>query len=290
MNEQEPLFKDLPTNDKEAREVFKKCDDITHIGPIVLAKNVDKEKFENWLHDHELGLHKSVRTDEGLVYISQACANDHGRLRQYLGDGARFRILNFHAGEDYLMEAFSGSEGGLNPDVKWMEIHSENDIATVVFEVGISQSLPDLRRKAYRFCNSADHPCLEFVVLIKRYPTFRLYIEIWRKKQNGRGPPYRDDSFTGDQRNPRELGPFPNMEFVTNAHAEDVTRRATVAAAVAWQRGLDTTCSIFRHEIAKRYNANGELIPRQTRLDGTVTFDAESMVAYCRWKDVTQNR
>ena len=251
-----------------------------------------KKKFENWLHDNELGLHKSVRTNDGLVYHSEACVYDHGRLR---GHFHRLAIVNRRGDPaEYLMDTFSGAEAGLNPDVAWCELNSSDKYATVVFEIGTSQSLPDLRRKAYKYCSSEndqqipDHPGLEFVVLVKRYRTFHLYIEIWQKISNGQGPPYSDNLFIGDQRDPRDLGvqgSFEKMQFFANAHAED-GRRRRFEEVLDWQRALNNTCSIPRDEIVKQYDVNGEVIPRQNPLDGNITFDAGFMLGMCKWSDL----
>jgi hypothetical protein len=55
MDEKEPLFQNLPETEEDARKVFEKCDDKSHVGPIVLVKGVPLGAFGDWLRRSELG-------------------------------------------------------------------------------------------------------------------------------------------------------------------------------------------------------------------------------------------
>ena len=112
----------------------------------------------------------------------------------------------------------------------------------MLFEVGISQSLPDLRRRAYSLCKAA-HTWVDlvYVVLVKRYQQSRLYIEIWRRiaRQAGADEP----NFINDQRAPWDLDVAETMEFVANAHASapGVHQNNNM---LSWQFDLPPNCVI----------------------------------------------
>jgi hypothetical protein len=68
MDEQEPLFQNLPETEEDARKVFEKFDDkSSHAGPILLVKGVPPGAFGDWLRRSELGLHKAERLTNGTV-------------------------------------------------------------------------------------------------------------------------------------------------------------------------------------------------------------------------------
>lgn len=106
--EQNPVFSKLPTTLQEASRVFH-----VHAGPIVLTKDVCTEAFVEWLKHSELGLHKSVILPGRTVYVAQACAEDHGRLRAFLcSEYPSVRTTG-------LLRAGSGAREGMKPDVFW---------------------------------------------------------------------------------------------------------------------------------------------------------------------------
>jgi hypothetical protein len=180
MDEQEPLFQKLPETEEDARKVFEKWDDKSHVGPIVLVKGVPLGAFGDWLRRSELGLHKAERLANGTVYVPQGCAPDHGILRQFLGQEWYFPILN-RDNASYLKSG-SSTHGSHNPDVFWFRSGERSKHSRVLFEVGISQSLPDLRRRAYALCSAENvWENLAYVVLVKRYTVHRVYMEIWKR-------------------------------------------------------------------------------------------------------------
>jgi hypothetical protein len=267
MDEQEPLFQKLPTTEADAMKVFEKFNGKSHIGPIVLAKGIPQDVFSDWLGHSELGLHKSERLVNGTVYIPQACARDHGILRQFLGNPLRFPVLD-HRNASYLKPG-SGSSGGLNPDAFWWRFGEASGRARVMFEVGITQSLPDLRRRAETLCS---HPTawdfLQYVVLIKRYEARRMYVEIWRRRN---APIAGAEAPHFDQSAPALLGVSQTMEFLANAHA--ASANAGRNHLVVWQFGLPTTCSI---------PAGDNLLVG----GASVTFDAQAFLDECGFEDL----
>lgn len=95
----------------------------------------------------------------------------------------------------------------------------------MLLEVGVSQSLPALRRRAYALCSPTERhnwANLNYVVLIKRYEVAHLYIEIWRPIESQPGTPSSDRDFIKDQRAPGDLGLTHTMEFVANALASNL--------------------------------------------------------------------
>jgi hypothetical protein len=154
MEEQEPLFQQqLPTTEASARNIFETCHGKSHhIGPMVLAKGIEQDVFSKWMGHSELGLYKSQRLVNGTVYIPQAIGAlqvDHGILRGLLHKERHVAILNEDNAVASYLETGSGSSGGLNPDVFWWRSGGEAaQQARVLLEVGIDQSLPDLRRRA----------------------------------------------------------------------------------------------------------------------------------------------
>lgn len=269
MDERTPLFDKLPNTAASATKVFAKCDNKSHVGPIVLAKGIPLNVFEDWLRNSELGLHKSERLTDGTVYIPQACAPDHGILRQLLGNPELFPILSMN--NSAYLESGSGSHGGLNPDVFWFRPEENSAQSRVIFEVGISQSLPDLRRRAYALCSSTNTwDNLVYVILIKRYSVRRLYVEIWRRIAPGGDVDTDAPGFANDQRAPEDLGVEETMEFVRNAHASNPGIQRN--DALAWQFDLQSSCSI---------PAGDDLVAGGT----AVTFNAQTLLNKCRYED-----
>ena len=84
------------------------------------------------------------------MFTPEICSADHGLLRVFLGNGQNFSILNMRRHE-YLL-AGSGSHGGMNPDVYWCHQADGREHARTIFEVGVTQSLPSLRRRGYELC------------------------------------------------------------------------------------------------------------------------------------------
>jgi hypothetical protein len=269
MDEQEPLFRKLPTTEADAMKVFEKFNCKSHIGPIVLAKGIPQDVFSDWLGHSELGLHKSERLVNGTVYIPQACAPDHGILRGVFHNPEDFPILSRYNATGSYLETGSGSRGGLNPDVFWCRSGEATRQARVLFEVGIDQSLPDLRRRAEIFCSGTTvWENLQYVVLIKRYKARRIYVEIWRRRN---APIAGAEAQVFDQRAPGNFGVSQTMEFLANAHAASPIARRN--HDVAWQFGLQPTCSIPAGD---------------TLLVGgaAVTFDAQTFLNKCRFEDL----
>lgn len=267
ISEQKPLFQKLPQTDEEAMIVFKICNDASHVGPIVVVKGVPQDVFGDWLRESELGLHKAEILPNGTVYIPQACAPDHGILRGLFHKESIFPILS-RKNAIYLRSG-SGSHRNQNPDVFWFRQGEFTEHSRVIFEVGIQQSLPDLRRRAYSLCHAqGTWENLAFVVLVKRYKVRRLYVEIWKRIEVAPGADA--PTFSDNQRAPQELGVTETMEFVSNAHACDpgVGRND----ALLWQFALPTSCHI---------PAGDDLV------DGgsTVTFDAQVMLDECLFRD-----
>lgn len=139
MDEQEASFEKLPSSEEEAKKIFAKHNDKSHVGPVVLAKEIPGDAFRSWLLKSELGLHKAERLVNGAVCVPKACSPDHGILRGLLHKGEIFPILN----RDIVsfLKTGSGSKGDQNPDVFWFRSNERP-----LFEVGISQLLQDLRR------------------------------------------------------------------------------------------------------------------------------------------------
>jgi hypothetical protein len=203
----------------------------------VLAKGIPPDVFNDWLGHSELGLHKSERLVNGTVYIPQVCALDHGILRGLLHKERHFPILN-EDNASYLKTG-SGSSGGLNSDVFWWRSGEAAQQARVLFEVGIDQSLPALRRRAETLCSGTTAwENLQYVVLIKKYKARRIYVEIWRRNAPIAGAEAQDF----DQGAPGDLVVSQAKEFLANAHA--AYPNAGRNDAVAWQFELLPSCSI----------------------------------------------
>jgi hypothetical protein len=268
MDEQEPLFQNLPETEEDARKVFEKFDDkSSHAGPILLVKGVPPGAFGDWLRRSELGLHKAERLTNGTVYVPQAFVPDHGILRQFLGQERHFPILN-EDNASYLKSG-SGTHGSQNPDVFWFRSGERSKHSRVLFEVGISQSLSDLRRRAYALCSAENEwKNLAYVVLVKRYTVRRVFVEIWKRiaTQAGTDAP----AFRNDQRAPQVLGVTETMEFVANAHAFDpgVGRNDTLS----WQFDLPASCDI---------PACDDLLVGGAAL----TFNAQTFLDECEYDD-----
>jgi hypothetical protein len=269
MDEQEPLFQKLPTTEADAMKVFEKFNGKSHIGPIVLAKGILQDVFSDWLGHSELGLHKSERLVNGTIYIPQTCAIDHGILRGLLGNPEDFPILSRYNATGSYLKTGSGSIGGLNPDVFWWRTGEATRLARVLFEVGIEQSLPDLRRRAETLCSGTTAwENLQYVVLIKRYKARRIYVEIWRRRN---APIAGVEAQAFDQGAPGDLGVSQAMEFLANAHA--ASPNAGRNDAVAWQFELLPTCSI---------PAGDSLLVG----GAAVTFDARTFLNKCYFEDL----
>lgn len=242
----QPLFRHLPSSQQQVAKVVgisqgtlsMKGYGNNYVGPLVLAKNVSAEKFEEWLRQ-EWGLHKSTRLVTGTVYTPQACAKDHGRLRQAFGNRDVFPIL---AGLPPPIVTGSGKEGDKNPDVFW---HRPHQAPSVVIEVGVSQSLPSLRERAFRFCaDTHSWGGLVYVVLVKRFQN-RLYVEVWR-----RVPPQPADNvgaLAGNLADPAisNLTLGGTMQFVGAANATGPGFQPQfVPAYYQWQLGLPNNCNL----------------------------------------------
>ena len=273
----EPLFRHLPSSQKQVAKVFEiwqgtlsmKGYDNNYVGPLVLAKKVSLEKFEKWLRK-EWGLHKSVRLVTGTVYLPQASAFDHGILRLWLGDPRLFPVLDMHNANP--LGKGSGAIGHQNPDVAWFREDEGTSRSRVLFEVGISQALPDLRRRAYSLCAATGlWTDLQYVVLVKRYDELRLYLEIWKRIDEVPGAAV--PGFLNDQRRPEQLHDVlqGTMQFVANAHAS--RPGAEWIDAVVWQREGQPTCDIPAGE---EVVAGGP----------TITFDVQALLGECRFNDL----
>jgi len=264
MDEQKALFEKLPSTE-DAKKVFAKCNDKSHVGPIVLAKGIPENAFRSWLHESELGLHKAERLANGTVYVPQACLPDHGILRGLLHKSEIFPILNRNNAS--FLKTGSGSKGDQNPDVFWFRSGERTRNSRVLFEVGISQSLPDLRRRAYSLCKADDTWVdLVYVVLVKRYRQSRLYIEIWRRIERQAGA----DEPNFDQRAPSELDVAETMAFVANAHASAPGVHQN--DMLSWQFNLTPNCEIPNVDDLLAGGA-------------AVTFDAQVFLDECEYND-----
>jgi len=86
--------------------------------------------------------------------------------------------------------------------------------------MGISQSLPALRRRGYELCEQqAVWTNLVYYVLVKRY-TGRLYVEVWRRVPlaSAIAPPM--SNFTKEIRPSHMIaGVDAVMQFASNCHA-----------------------------------------------------------------------
>jgi hypothetical protein len=132
-----------------------------------------------------------------------------------------------------------------------------------------SQSLPDLRRRAYALCSADDTwENLAYVVLVKRYAVRRVYVEIWKRivSDAGRDAP----TFSNDQRAPEVLGVTETMEFVANAHAFDA--RVERTDRLDWQFDLPGSCDI---------PACDDLLVG----GAAVTFNAQIFLDKCEYND-----
>jgi len=229
------LYHDVKNGNIRLRQYGKKYN-----GPFVLAKNVTPEQFEKWL-ECEWGLHKSVRLDTGTVYVPQACTDDHGDLRIKLASSDYFPILgNRLENNRRAIVPKSGKTGNMNPDTKWRRPNERTPC--LVAEVGISQSLPDLRRKAHSYCADEVNYChLQYVVLIKRGEA-NLYVEIWARNEGGARVPNPIDFFKRNDKAPENMGLPDNccMHFVANCCA----LRPGAQASRGWQGALTLSCDI----------------------------------------------
>lgn len=267
LDQQEPLFQKLPTREIDAMKVFEKCDSKSHVGPIVLVNDVPLDVFSDWLRRSELGLHKAERLANGTIYVPQACAPDHGILRQLLGNAEIIPILSRNNAS--VLKSGSGAHGSQNPDVFWFRSGERSKHSRALFEVGISQSLPDLRRRAYALCSADDTwENLAYVVLVKRYTVRRVYVEIWKRVVSDAGTDA--PTFSNDQRAPEVLGVTETMEFVANAHAFDAGVERT--DRLAWQFDLPDSCDI---------PACDDLVVGAA----AVTFNAQIFLDECEYND-----
>lgn len=267
IEDQIPMFDRLPKTEEQARKVRAICGG--HIGPIVLAKSVSAREFHHWLNQSELGLHKAVRLDSDTVYVPQACCEDHGTLRGLIP------LLHFNITNpvDGTLISSSGELDGMNPDVKWDV--PESELVPVVFEIGMSQSLPNLRIKALEYCLSAEYRTrgLRYVVLIKRYQirTKHLYIEVWRcdldSDQLAPVP-----ALANNQGCPTTLNMPGCMTFHANAHAADPTAQGKLPPVLEWQSKIAATQVTL---------AAGDLHPGVP----ACTFDAQDLLNRCRYRN-----
>lgn len=147
----------------------------------------------------------------------------------------------------------------------------------VWFEIGISQSLPDLRRRAYNFCAITNKAWenLRYVGFIKRYTVPRIYVEFWRRNKAATGAPRVGSTLVWHQCAPGELAVSHTMEFVANAHASNTGISRTPTEVLARQFGLPATCD---------NPAGDDLLAG----GAPVNFDAQAMLNKCRFRDLQQ--
>lgn len=248
IEELKPLFNHLPASQANLAKVFEICDgtlsmgeyDKNYVGPLVLAKNVTAGKFEEWL-GQKWGLHKSARLASGTVYTPQACEPDHGRLRGAFHKEGIFPILG---GPPYQLWTGSGKSGDKNPDAFWHPPGQQKDTSSVIIEVGTSQSLPSLRRRAFMFCADTNSwGGLVYAVLVSRFAN-RLYVEVWRRVATQPGDNVA--ALVNNMADPTIGNLTPGtMQFVCNANATGPGfQPQSVPASYQWQLGLPNHCSI----------------------------------------------
>lgn len=271
IEELRPLFTKLPTTYEHAGLVFEKFLDPSHVGPIVLVRNVTDEAFEQWLASSQLGLHKSAILPSGTVYCAQACVEDHGRIRSVFGDAEMYPCISRNRAHLGILKYGSGARDKMNPDGFWEKrIDPNKGTKSVVFEVGTTQSLPSLRQRAYGFFATNAHYIsldVRYFVLVRRYYAAQhIYVEVWRRDGDQAVLPEPD--LVGKQIAPADLNVPPSMIFVGNAHAQ--IRGYALPDNLKWMRNLGTSVSIAEASIVTGGSA-----------DVQVVFDAQLMLEEC---------
>ena len=56
---------------EDAKKVFAKCNDKSHVASILLARDIPGAAFGSRLHESELGLHKAERLTNGTATLCQ---------------------------------------------------------------------------------------------------------------------------------------------------------------------------------------------------------------------------
>jgi len=263
MKDQTPMFAKLPSTLEDAKKVFAKCNSGHHIGPIVLAKDIPRDDFRKWIQESELGLHKAELLEDGTVFIAEACSPDHGILRGVFHKDSHFHILDETQAVFY--ETGSGTKGDMNPDVFWVRDGEPTANARVLIEVGVDQSLPSLRRRAHSLCGDNYWAGLSYVVLVKRYPTRHVYIEIWQRE----APDPTANNNVSQSIEPQQLGVQGTMSFVSNAHA--AAPGVVPVDQLAWQWNLQDTCTIPAGDVL-HIGCNA------------ISFDASYLLRRCKYE------